>query len=183
VTFDAHDPNFGESSTLLGNTFIAAGPFFGYTVSQVIALADLFIGGCATPGVSFTASQYNEVLSAINENFVDGKTDKGFLSCSPVGVAAKSLMMGNDAADVFEAFPNPVRDVLTIQLVHGTSGNVIVDVVDLSGRTIQQVATYGAEAGEERTHIVNMGALSPGIYLISVMKNDARSIKRIVVAH
>jgi hypothetical protein len=60
---------------------------------------------------------------------------------------------------------------------------VTVDLVDLSGRMVQQIATYGAEAGEERTHIVNTASLNPGIYLISVIKNDVRSVKRIVVAH
>ncbi|MCW5900264.1 MAG: T9SS type A sorting domain-containing protein [Flavobacteriales bacterium] len=79
VGMDAYDPGFGASSTLLGNAIVASGPFAGWTVNAVLAAANDFIGGC---GGSYTAPQFNSVLTAINENFTGGNTNNGFLICS-----------------------------------------------------------------------------------------------------
>jgi hypothetical protein len=176
VRFDVWDVNYGPAATFLGDAFVTTGPFMGWTVNQVIAAADNRIGGCGNS--SFTLSQFTEALSGINGSYANGDTYTGYLSCAP---ASTTKILENNSEDVFEAFPNPVGDLLTVKLVHGSSGVVTVDLVDLSGRMVQQIATYGAEAGEERIHTVNTATLSPGVYLISVMRNDERAIKRIVV--
>lgn len=74
--FDAWDEDFGESSTNLANSVITTGTFEGWTVAQVLAEANKILGGCAS---SYSASQLTEVLSAINECYVDGTTNTGFL--------------------------------------------------------------------------------------------------------
>jgi hypothetical protein len=76
VTFDAWDEDFGESSTQLANAVVTSGDFMGWTVAQVLAEAEKVLGGCAS---SHTASQMTTVLTAINESFVDGTTNTGFL--------------------------------------------------------------------------------------------------------
>jgi hypothetical protein len=74
--FDLWDENFGESTSHLINSKITTGTFAGWTVSQVLAEANKVLGGCAS---TYTASQLTEVLSAINECYVDGTTNTGFL--------------------------------------------------------------------------------------------------------
>jgi len=62
----------------LGGLVVTAGAFAGQTVNQVIATGDHVLGGGALPsGVSM--GQLNDTLTKINENFVEGTTDKGFL--------------------------------------------------------------------------------------------------------
>lgn len=78
VGFDDYDPGFGESPVPLGEMIIARGPFKGGTVNQFLQLAEMVLGGCET---NFTPEQVNEAASSINENYVDGKANNGFLLC------------------------------------------------------------------------------------------------------
>ncbi len=82
VTFDAYDANFGQSSVALGDMIIGSGTFKGYTVSKFLDIAEQVLGGCST---AFTPTQVNETASSINENFVDGKANNGFLTCPEDG--------------------------------------------------------------------------------------------------
>jgi hypothetical protein len=81
VGFDYYDLDFGPAHENLGNLIISNGPFAGRSVSEFLALANSALGGCA-PGTSFT--ELNHTASLINENFVDGNTDGGFLTCPTV---------------------------------------------------------------------------------------------------
>jgi hypothetical protein len=78
VVFDDNDASFGESGVALGNMIIASGAFKGYTVRAFLAIGEKVLGGCSS---QFTPTQVNETASAINENFDNGNTDKGFLTC------------------------------------------------------------------------------------------------------
>lgn len=68
----------GTGSTKLGELVVNAGPLAGRTVYEVLNLANKALGGETTP---YTLHQLNEAVTAINENFDDGKINKGFLRC------------------------------------------------------------------------------------------------------
>lgn len=76
--FDAYDANFGESAVPLGQMIIGSGAFKGYGVYDFLNIAEGVLGGC---NKQFTAEQVNETASAINENFDNGNTNKGYLVC------------------------------------------------------------------------------------------------------
>ena len=76
VGFDLYDPNFCTSSYNLKDLVIVTGTFKDWTVAEVLAEANRYLAGL---GSSFTASQLNDVLDAINQNYVDGTHDNGFL--------------------------------------------------------------------------------------------------------
>lgn len=76
VTFDAWDADFGDSNTELADAVVVSGDFAGWTVAEVLAEAEKVLGGCAS---DYSASALVNVLSSINENFVDGTTNNGFL--------------------------------------------------------------------------------------------------------
>jgi hypothetical protein len=64
----------------LGDLKVRTGPLAGKTVRQVLAEAERLLGGGAPAGgFGLNHSQMNDILAKINENFVDGKTDKGYL--------------------------------------------------------------------------------------------------------
>jgi len=72
VTFDEFDPNFAfnnNTDCLLKDLIIQKGPFTGWTVQQVLDEANKVLGG--TSG-TFTVQQLNDIVDAINNNFVDG---------------------------------------------------------------------------------------------------------------
>ncbi len=77
VGFDLYDPNFCADQVNLKDLVIAdvKSPCYGMTVQQVLDLANAVLGG--GPG---NPSLLNDVVTRINENFVDGTTDKGFLA-------------------------------------------------------------------------------------------------------
>jgi len=78
VAFDKHDANFGEGDNLLGDMYINEGPFQGMTVNQFLVIANDVLGGCNT---TYTAKDVNDVADKINNNYVDGKRNNGYLVC------------------------------------------------------------------------------------------------------
>lgn len=69
----------GSNSIPIGSLVIASGPFTGWTVNNFLTFAEQALGGGSLNG--FTLSQINDAASSINENFVEGLINKGFLEC------------------------------------------------------------------------------------------------------
>ena len=121
VKFDLTDPNFGPEPGNLANLHIASGTFAGWTVAQVLDSANKFIGGC---GSHYNTSQYNTVLTAINENFVDGTTNNGFLLCDNLGITIISNKSQKNAlANLSEATTDENCTIFIPVSVEGTSLN------------------------------------------------------------
>ncbi len=78
VGFDNHDAAFGSAGKKLGDMLIKKGTFKGKTVNEFLAIANKVLGGCSN---MYKASLINDVASKINKNYVDGKSDEGFLVC------------------------------------------------------------------------------------------------------
>ncbi|MBW2996672.1 hypothetical protein KY332_05235 [Candidatus Woesearchaeota archaeon] len=72
----------GSTSTLLEYQIITSGPGAGMTVGEVLEMANKALGGEAT---LLTVNQLYDILSELNENFVDCITHHGFLECPEDG--------------------------------------------------------------------------------------------------
>jgi hypothetical protein len=79
MAMDEHISDFGSSNLALADLLIVNGDFAGWSVGDVWQLANDILGGCNS---QYTPSQLNAVISSINENFVDGTMNGGFLDCS-----------------------------------------------------------------------------------------------------
>jgi hypothetical protein len=79
VGFDLYDEDFGDSDFHLGDLVVIdnSSLCYGMTVQDVLDATNDVLGGDST---DFTPSEINECASAINENFVDGEMDGGYLS-------------------------------------------------------------------------------------------------------
>ncbi len=77
--FDHFIEDFGEAGFLLCDLVACSGDLEGKSVQEVLEIANLVLGGCTT---SYTVDQAHEAVSSINENFVDGDQDNGFLCCA-----------------------------------------------------------------------------------------------------
>jgi len=79
VGFDNYDEGFSSATADLGSFVFVSGPFQGMTVSQFLSLANNFMGGCGAS--QYSAAQFNEAATAINQNYDEGNGDLGYLSC------------------------------------------------------------------------------------------------------
>ena len=72
--------NAGVTLTGLGALHVLKGPLAGYTVDQVLALANEVLGGnVAALPAGMSISDLNDVEDNINGNYDDGTTDNGYL--------------------------------------------------------------------------------------------------------
>jgi hypothetical protein len=78
VQFDKNLTNFGSSSTHLKDLKIAIAPFFNFTIEEVIAEANSFIGGKIS---NYTANDFNTILTRINEGYDNGTTSNSIFAC------------------------------------------------------------------------------------------------------
>lgn len=78
VEFDLYDPDFGESEGNLQYLTVAdeSSPFYGVSVGMVLLEAEKVLGGTYS---EYSINELNECVSQINENYVDGVVDNGFL--------------------------------------------------------------------------------------------------------
>ena len=168
VNFDYYDPNFGASNFNLADLVVANGAMAGMTVAEVILEANNAIGGC---GSSFTLSQINQTLSAINQNFVDGNTVGSALLCpEPCG----NGLPPRDRARNANAWPNPSKGEVNVAFELLSTDVVMVRIFDLTGR--QAVRTYAMGELSAGEHIItwdgtdNSGRrVTAGIYLVEMV--------------
>jgi len=81
--FDAVDPNFGSSDDMLADQ-VFCDTVYGIealSVQELFDEANLVLGGCEGT-LGLTPGQLVDLLTMVNENYVDGEGDLGFL-CSP----------------------------------------------------------------------------------------------------
>ncbi len=78
VGFDLTDVDFGDGGTNLQQMIIADGTFQGWSVQAFLTEANRVLGGCSS---NYTPQQVLETATDINENYVDGIIDNGFLVC------------------------------------------------------------------------------------------------------
>lgn len=76
----------GPNPQKLGNLVFSSGTFAGMTVYQFLAIANQALGGAST---GYTFSQINDAATKINENFDNGSSNNGDLTCAPTVVPAK----------------------------------------------------------------------------------------------
>ena len=69
------------------------------------------------------------------------------------------------------AFPNPVIDMITIPFECATSGQILVNVVDVSGKNVISI-NENAEIGDKKAFL-NVSNLPVGVYFYSVSINNS----------
>src|SRR5690606_21926415 len=72
---------------------------------------------------------------------------------------------------VVDAYPNPVKDVLTVK-AYGNTGNAHLTITDISGKLVRSITMYG-----DKTEI-DISALGQGMYLVKYAdQNHTETIK------
>ena len=78
TAFDNYDEQFSTSYTALENLVIVSGTMSGQTIAYALDQGNRALGGCSA---SYTITEINEVLSKINENFIDGTQENAYMRC------------------------------------------------------------------------------------------------------
>jgi hypothetical protein len=111
-------------------------PFVGMTVDQLFAMANQVLGGnlgALPPGT--TVSDLNDVIDAINQNYVDGTQDNGDLVCD-IQLAAELI-----------SFAGVARDG-AIDLTWTTASEQNVDRFEIERSTTSDWQTVGSVLGQ-----------------------------------
>lgn len=105
--------------------------------------------------------QYTVTLVAINACGTDTVTSNITISGITVGIANLS---GNG---IVAAYPNPVQDILNIELASNASPNHTISISDMSGRMLVQ-NTVGNLSQKGNIVSISTADLTTGIYLLNV---------------
>jgi hypothetical protein len=103
----------------------------------------------------------------------------GFASGDVVTCGAPSVIRGISSIRTFEIFPNPARTNLTLKIGLEESNNVIVDIFDISGKTI---ATQSYDQ-LEGTHFLDLdiSSFASGMYTVNVQAGEFITTRSLIV--
>jgi len=73
---------------------------------------------------------------------------------------------------IVELFPNPVKEIVTLQLKNTVTNSISIEFFDITGRSIQRKELGVLGAGDHEIE-VNISRLNPGIYHIAVFVNNS----------
>jgi hypothetical protein len=163
VTFDQKDPNFGPAGVHLRDMQIGSGAFAGWTVNAFLAEANKVLGGAAS---SYTVQQVLETATAINENYVDGKSDKHYLVCPSTTVTARTIRVGGMELEAagYRVGPNPSTGRFVIALP-GDLSNASVIVTSANGVVVQR----GVSRPGGQTMQLDLSGHANGLYIVRIV--------------
>ena len=156
VTFDLEELNVTPTSTYL---------FCGYQYSS--ASAPLFVK-----------------QGDIGFNNIQGKDDefanRGFFDrLAPiVRVRLNEGEVGideNNSATTINVFPNPANEVLNIHISSKSLENTLLNIVDISGKTVQTVTLNGSNQIS-----VSLEGINAGVYFIEMVNANGKLVKKFI---
>lgn len=82
------------------------------------------------------------------------------------------------AATTAEIYPNPAKDRVIITHDKNVSGNVTIEVMDMTGRTL--ITSQVNVASDNNRSELDVTALTPGVYVIQIASAQGKSVNRFV---
>ena len=162
-----------DSSAVLSWTTVAGATGYQYVIDNS-ASAPTGSGTATTDTVYIDTSLVCNTTYYLHVH-TDCSTDSSVWStitfttdtCSNVGV--RNVQVNNFAV---EAYPNPAKDVVNVEIKGNVSGTPAVQLTDVTGKVIQ-VITLSANKAQ-----IDMSTVTPGIYFLNYSDNiNRRTIK------
>ena len=160
VGFDEYDEDFSQSSQYFGNLVITEGVFEGFTVYDFLELANGVIGGCLT-GYSF--SDLNQAATAINENFVGGNSDHGYLACLGDIYTEKTVAI--------KIYPNPMVNIATLDFSFQYDTSIDVELYNVNGQFLKKIFKGDLKSHKNYSVKVDASTLKSGVYFVKFTTN------------
>jgi hypothetical protein len=180
VGFDYYDPNFAAPTRNLGTMYCNFAPFLGMTVDQVIAEANLAIGGKST---AHTIPDLSMALDFINRDYDNGIDDNGDLICNdpnasrgmaPSTGSANFNGSNTNTSSNFSVFPNPTNsNEVNIQFNSLNGDNAKITIYSMAGQLLLN-QTYSCIKGAN-TVSINLGSISTSNTMVIIhLLNDGQ---------
>lgn len=146
-----------------GNASTGSGNTYNWTFST---------GDSATgPVVSYTfASGGTYTITLVVSNACG--SDTATLTLNDVSIAESVLSRG------LRLYPNPVEDVLTIELTLDGTKDINVRLMDMSGK--QVISSTTAKQNKEVKTTIDLSDLAKGVYMIEVTDGENTAVRRLV---
>jgi hypothetical protein len=174
IGFDNYDAAFGVSGTPLAAQIINNGTFAGWSVQQVFDEANRKLGGCVS---AYSHSALNDVISSINENYDDGNSNKGFLSCPGT---ARLENMNSTAETRINIYPNPSRGSVTVSFKNQDNVPATINVYSHTGLLVK---TFTVAGNNDGSFNLNLSDLSAGIYNITYTSGTTAASAKVVLMY
>ncbi len=118
-------------------------------------------------GVTPTYNSTRKVLS-----FSPGSLQTGYYT------VAKDIAGIDNARQVssISIYPNPVTDILSIDLRNSTNGRVEYRIYDMTGRMVKMVVDQKAEFGLLKT--IDVSSLEKGLYIMEINQNGEKLVRK-----
>ena len=110
---------------------------------------------------------------------VKGTWDEGFVTDFKV-TAIVGLNEANENIFQSVVYPNPAKDMVTLNVNLGVADNANITVVDLMGRTVVNMGTQSLHSGENQIQI-NTSNLENGLYYIRVTTDNGMTTNKLNV--
>ena len=187
----AADPNDGQLITIGAGALSSGNVAFRYRVRGPLSRLGNPVDVAVSNGSAFVAEKSNNAIIEFTSVLTaTGSIDRAgnavtvtapesvWLTGSTATAAEESPVL--DGATRFAAYPNPARDRVTLRFSAETSGEVRVEVYDVLGRMVAQMAET-VTAGEQ-TRTLDTSHLAAGTYVLRMTAGATRSTQTLTVA-
>lgn len=175
VGFDNADPDFAPDSDFsLENLIVQSGNFAGWSVGQILAEANLVIGGCSE---AYSPQQMNNIVDDINNAYTDGDdSNNGLLGCS-----APAPQVAVNHRNQISAMPNPSNGHMTVTFNTAQTERSLVQIMDMNGRVVATL--FNQEAISNQEYRLNFSDLSlpNGIYISQLITPSGVVSEKIMI--
>lgn len=165
-----------------GRTWVQRYSKQGALLSTTAAQTNAFVPTAAqwrTETVTFTAAQMASNNIRLKFEFLsDGGNDIYIDDINIQG--AVGVVSPESGVNTFDVYPNPAQDNTMVEFSMTENNNINVEIIDLSGKVVQQVYKGDLGAGEHRFP-VQTAELSAGLYLVRLTTDEGEYLTRKLV--
>lgn len=86
-----------------------------------------------------------------------------------------------DESYSFDIYPNPASEQITLSLIPKQSMKYTAQLVDVNGRAVKYLLTDEVISGSEKTLLLNVEDVEPGIYFLMLRSEESAAAKRIII--
>lgn len=94
-------------------------------------------------------------------------------------ISTAELVVASKEVDIIGVYPNPFQDLLHLHISSVYAGNVIVEVIDMMGKTVV-LENFSLSASSPNVYSLNMQSVEQGIYVLR-LRNDEKVVSEVKV--
>lgn len=139
-----------------------------------------YYGGFAMPTVVVVAGTQHQVI--YNSNYDGAPGDTASIHAAITNFFATAGIDDLENSIKFSAYPNPVTQLLNLELKVNVAARVTLEMADITGKTVKHISDSMLSAGTHQMQ-VETSDLSNGVYFIRLHANGRSTQYKISVKH